>query len=115
MKGNLQIQCNPHQNSNRRCGFFVCLFVLQIFKAQFSSPYGNTNLRIANTILNNKIYAGDITIPDCKLHYRAIIIKTPWCWHKNMLINGIKLRTSHQSVSLSTPDGFDKEAKNTHW
>ena len=72
--------------------------------------------QIAKATLKNKSKAGDITIVDFELYYKAVVVKSVWHWHKNR--HKDQWNSIENAEMSPQPYGqliLDKAEMNAHW
>jgi hypothetical protein len=78
--------------------------------------WNNKKPRIAKAILNDIKTSDEITIPDLKLYYRAIVIKTTWYWYNDRQVD-LQNRIEDTEMNPNTYSHliFNKRAKTIQW
>jgi hypothetical protein len=75
----------------------------------------NKKPSIAKTILNDKRISDGNTMPNLKLYYRTIVLKTAWYWYRDRQVQWNGIEDPEMNPHAYGHLIFDKGAKNIQW
>ena len=59
------------------------IFFTELEKTLTKFTWKNKRSRISREIMKNDVKEGGLAVPDLKLYYKAVVIKTIWCWPRD--------------------------------
>ena len=91
-------------------------FFNKLERAICKFTWNNKKPRIAKALLKDKSTSDGITMPDLKLYYRAIVIKTAWYWYSDRQVDQWnRIKDPEMNPHTYGHLIFDKRAKAIQW